>query len=326
MNNIPKIHFILPGGGVRGAFQAGFLYKLTKEYSDKFEIVRIDGTSVGSINGFAVMNNDIEKLRETWMNVTNVNDLFDNWSDTPVIGYLSSAYYGYHNSGLFSNSKLKNIIKNTHDTGWEEKNKIEQDKYSCAVVNLENGKTKYVYGSDPNIIDYVTASASPWVISNPVDIDGEQYADGSLLETYPIKHVNKCNANLTVIVGYDQEHFKYVSGDNRNLLTYLANLIDISRFNSLNTHKLKELIDSGEVIGIANPMTMLFVHFDNEAIKEGFRTGEEFAESFYNTYINKKEANHGDNDKDEDKDNDTNLEINVNNDDKISISQNQKLD
>ena len=33
MNKLPKIHFILPGGGVRGAFQAGFLYTLCKNYS-----------------------------------------------------------------------------------------------------------------------------------------------------------------------------------------------------------------------------------------------------------------------------------------------------
>ena len=285
MNKLPKIHFILPGGGVRGAFQAGFLYTLCKKYSDKFKIARIDGTSVGSINGFAIMNNDLDKLKETWKNVTNVNDLFDNWSDTPVIGYLSSAYYGYHNSGLFSNAKLTRIVKDTHDKAWSDFTDEFKDRYSCAVVNLENGKTKYVYGSDPNIIKYITASASPWVISNPVEIDGEQYADGGLLETYPVKHVNKCDADITVIVGYDQEHFKYISGDNRNLLTYLANLIDIARFNSLNTHKLKELIDSGKVIGIANPMTMLFVDFDNEAIKDGFQKGEEFADSFYNTYI-----------------------------------------
>ena len=193
------------------------------------------------------------------------------------MGYLSSAYYGYHNSGLFSNAKLSRIIKDTYDTGWEDKEKEEQDKYSCAVVNLENGKTKYV-GSDPNIIKYITASASPWVISNPVDIEGEQYADGGLLETYPVKHVGKCDADFTVIVGYDQEHFKYISGDNRNLLTYLADLIDIARFNSLNTHELKELIDSGKVIGIADHD--LFVHFDNEAINDGFTMGEEFAECF----------------------------------------------
>lgn len=281
----PKIHFILPGGGVRGAFQAGFLYHLFKNYGKYFEIARIDGTSVGSINGFAAINNDFDKLREIWLNITCVNDLFDNWSNSPVVGPISSLYYGYHNCGLFSNSKLMSIINDTYSRGWEEKEEEIQKNYSCAVVNLENGKTKYVYGNDKNIVNYITASASPWVISNPVDINNEQYADGSLLETYPLKHVGECNADITLIVGYDQEHFSYKSGDNRNLLTYLANLIDISRYNSVNTQKLKELIDNQTVIGIANPMTMLFVDFDKEAIHDGFNSGNEFADTFYKTYI-----------------------------------------
>jgi predicted acylesterase/phospholipase RssA len=284
---VPKIHFILPGGGVRGAFQAGFLYKLFKNFKDSFTIARVDGTSVGSINGFAIMNNDLDKLRVTWHNITGVNDLFDNWSDNPLIGGLSSLYYGYYNSGLFSNSKITGIVKDTYDKNWENYSDTFKQKYSCAVVNLENGRTKYVYGDDPNIIKYITASASPWVISNPVEIEDEQYADGGLLETYPIKHVDKCDADITVIVGYDQEHFKYKSGDNRNLLTYLANLIDIARYNSINTQKLKELIDSQKVVAIANPMTLLFVDFDNEAIKDGFTSGEDFAETFYQTYIKK---------------------------------------
>lgn len=281
----PKIHFILPGGGVRGAFQAGFLYHLFKNYGKCFEIARIDGTSVGSINGFAAINNDFDKLREIWLNITCVNDLFDNWSNSPVVGPISSLYYGYHNCGLFSNSKLMSIINDTYSRGWEEKEEEIQKNYSCAVVNLENGKTKYVYGNDKNIVNYITASASPWVISNPVDIEGEQYADGSLLETYPLKHVGECGADITLIVGYDQEHFSYKSGDNRNLLTYLANLIDISRYNSINTQKLKEMIDNQTVIGIANPMTMLFVDFDKEAIHDGFNSGNEFADTFYKTYI-----------------------------------------
>ena len=215
----PKIHFILPGGGVRGAFQAGFLYHLFKNYGKYFEIARIDGTSVGSINGFAAINNDFDKLREIWLNITCVNDLFDNWSNSPLVGPISSLYYGYHNCGLFSNSKLMSIINDTYSRGWREKEEEIQKNYSCAVVNLENGKTKYVYGNDKNIVNYITASASPWVISNPVDIEGEQYADGSLLETYPLKHVGECGADITLIVGYDQEHFSYKSGDNRNLLT-----------------------------------------------------------------------------------------------------------
>ena len=39
--------------------------------------------------------------------------------------------------GLFSNAKLSRIIKNTYDTIGRDKEKEEQDKYSCAVVNLE---------------------------------------------------------------------------------------------------------------------------------------------------------------------------------------------
>ena len=50
---VKTIHFILPGGGVRGSFQAGFLYELFTKHKEAFEIYKIDGTSVGSINGIA---------------------------------------------------------------------------------------------------------------------------------------------------------------------------------------------------------------------------------------------------------------------------------
>ena len=39
-NKKKKIHFILPGGGVKGSFQAGFLYHLFKNYSNDFESIR----------------------------------------------------------------------------------------------------------------------------------------------------------------------------------------------------------------------------------------------------------------------------------------------
>lgn len=61
MSYKPKIHFILPAGGVRGAFQAGFIYRLFSKYRDTFIMQRIDGSSVGALNGFAIINNNIEK-------------------------------------------------------------------------------------------------------------------------------------------------------------------------------------------------------------------------------------------------------------------------
>lgn len=285
MSNIPNIHFILPGGGVRGAFQAGFIYQMFTEYRKYFTIARIDGTSVGALNGYAAINNNVSKLRDIWLNIESLNDLFSSWSDSYLFpGYLSY-YHGFYKGGLFSNDKLKTLVESSSSTDWSSIDKDYKDKYSCTVVNIGSGKCKYIMGCDENIINYITASASPWVVTNPVKIDGDMYSDGSLLETYPVKFIHKCKADITVIVGYDQEHFSFVSRDNGNILTYLANLIDISRFNSVNTCKLKEIIKDESVVALANPMTVLFTDFSKEAISDGFNSGMDFANTFFNTYI-----------------------------------------
>ena len=285
MSNIPSIHFILPAGGVRGAFQAGFIYEMFTKYKKLFTIARVDGTSVGALNGFAVINDNVEFLSEIWNNITSINDLFSSWSESYIFNEYLSYYHGFYKGGLYSNEKLRSMIENASRKNWDSYDNEYKDKYSCAVVNTGSAKSKYVKGSDKNIIDYITASASPWVVSNPVNIDDEMYADGGLLETYPIKFIDKCNADITVVVGYDQEHFSFIKRENDNILTYLANLIDISRFNSVNTHKLKEIIKQDNVVALANPMSILFTEFSKEAITDGFNSGKEFANTFINTYV-----------------------------------------
>ena len=101
-----SIHFILPGAGVRGSFQAGFLYELFSKYKDSFTIYRIDGTSVGSINGIATILGEFEILKDTWLKIKTINDFFEKWSNTPVIGSLYNMYYGFYNSGLYNNKLL----------------------------------------------------------------------------------------------------------------------------------------------------------------------------------------------------------------------------
>ena len=285
MHKIPKIHFVLPGGGVRGAFQAGFLYQLFKCYKDKFEIAKMDGTSVGSINGFAIINEQYDYLKDIWLNINSINDLFDNWSDSYIIGKLSSCIRGFYNNGLFSNTKMKSLIKETHDEHWVNYSNMYKQLYSCVVVNIQNASTEYIDGDNKDICEYITASGSPWIVSNPVEIDNKIYTDGGLLETYPIKNIGNCNADITVIIGYDQEHFKYILGENDNIIKYLANLIDISRFNSANTIATRELINTKNIISLVNPMKISFMDFNKETIKDGFDIGIDFANTFFETYI-----------------------------------------
>lgn len=292
MNNtvhLPKIHFILPGGGVRGAFQAGFLYRLFTNYSDKFEAIKIDGTSVGSMNGIAIASGQYETIKNIWFSINNINDLFDNWSDSYLMGWgqYLSYYYGFFNNGLYSNRKSKNLLSSNIKEHWANLPKEEKLKYSCAVVNIDSAQTEYIRGDNEHIIEYITASASPWIVTNPLKINGHMYTDGGLLETYPIKHINKVGADLTLIVGYDQEHFNFESNNNSNMLEYLANLIDIARFNSTNTEIVREYIKNKneDLICLPNPMKVSFIDFSKETISYGFKQGEEFADNFFKTYI-----------------------------------------
>lgn len=289
--NKKKIHFILPGGGVKGSFQAGFLYHLFKNYSKDFEIAGIDGTSVGSVNGFtiitAIKTDNLEKLKETWTTIKSLNDLFGMWSDNYIIGKLSSLYYGFYNKGLFNNEKLKSMLETNIKPYLNELPKEILEKYNCVVVNTSNGQTEYINGTNPKIIDYIVASASPWVISNPQLIDNIYYTDGGISETYPIDRVLKENleCDLRIIVGYDQEHFNYKGNPTNNLLEYLASLIDIARLYQVNTLKTKELVENCKCIPIINPMEVSFADFNREVIIEGFKMGEQCAEDFYNVYI-----------------------------------------
>lgn len=60
-----NINLVLSGGGARGAFQAGVLKALKN--SDKINIKKVSGTSVGALNGSMVSTNNIEYLKKIWL-------------------------------------------------------------------------------------------------------------------------------------------------------------------------------------------------------------------------------------------------------------------
>lgn len=61
---IMKTGVFLPGGGAKGAFQAGALLAL-KSRGVKFDIIA--GTSIGAINGYFVFTDTISVLEDTWL-------------------------------------------------------------------------------------------------------------------------------------------------------------------------------------------------------------------------------------------------------------------
>ena len=103
----PKIHFILPAGGMKGCFQFGFLYRLKKRYSHLFDLYQIDGTSVGALNGYAYAKNKLDYIKEIWLNIKGRDDFFSSLSRVPLLNYIVTGYNAIFGYGIYSNHKLE---------------------------------------------------------------------------------------------------------------------------------------------------------------------------------------------------------------------------
>jgi len=280
-----RIHFILPGGGVKGGFQAGFLYHLMSKYSHLIDIAQIDGTSVGAVNGLALLSGKIQILKDNWFSISTIHDLFAPWSEAYLFGPILSLYYAFYGMGLYNNKRLLDRLFKYTGRILPTLSEETLSRFNCVVVNVDNAKTEYISGNHPRIFQFITASASPWIISNPMKIDNSFYTDGGITETYPLHNVNKIDADLHIVVGCDQSHFDFQKPNFKNIGEYMATLIDIMRFNSYNTDHIKQLIDQKKVIPIVNTMKISLADFNPASIREGFTQGELCAEDFASIYL-----------------------------------------
>ena len=274
----PKIHFILPAGGVKGCFQFGFMYQLKKNFSHLFELHQIDGTSVGALNGYAFITDHEDYMRDVWFSLRDKKDLFNSWN-IPIINKLIIGYNALYSYGIYYSDKLRDFITRNRETA----NKENLHKFRCTVSNLHTGESEYIYGTDPNIEDYVLASGSPWIITNPVIINNASYIDGGLLETYPIQDLDKTEADIIVIVGYDSSHDYICNGIGGNMLEYLAHIIDIMRYQRHQDTKttMESLKNNKNIHFIQTTVhTSDFLNFDPNIIKRGYEDGVLAANQF----------------------------------------------
>src|SRR3989338_6604300 len=274
----PKsIHFILPGGGVKGCFQAGFLYRLWTVYQDRFTIDRIDGTSVGSLNGLALATHQLEKLKETWLSIRGMSDLFSPTSRWQL-GVLVN---GFYSRGIYDNANLLHKIATYEDL--RDGSYPDLSKFNCVVMDIEEGRSYYINGSNTHIRDFVLASSSPWIITQPQVIEGHFYTDGGLLENFPIEYCEGSRADLQVIVGYDSVYENLRSDIGTNIFTYLQSLIDITR--RAHYHQVIQRIHQLGLIVIPYGVQTDFINFHPDVIRNGLMIGELAADDFASKYL-----------------------------------------
>jgi NTE family protein len=183
---------VLEGGGAKGAYHVG-AYKALKELG--VEIGGIAGTSIGALNGAIMIQGDLEKLENIWVN-TKSSDLFNIDEKTlsnlknfnlqeinlPYLFNLSKDIL--INKGL-DTSKIRSLLKEYIDEDVIRKSKLD---FGIVTVNLTDMKPMELLKEDipeGKLVDYLLASANLPTFKQEM-VDGKKFLDGGFHDNLPI--------------------------------------------------------------------------------------------------------------------------------------------
>ena len=111
-----KVGLCLCGGGAKGAYQAGVIKSL---YDRGIKFNAISGTSIGSVNGYFIFTNNVEKLEEMWIDV-----------DSNVDHNIKIV------NNTVDNSNLIDLLSNIND------NNTQKLDFYVNYINIENNIPK----------------------------------------------------------------------------------------------------------------------------------------------------------------------------------------
>jgi predicted acylesterase/phospholipase RssA len=199
MNKTP-VKIILPGGGVKCAYQIGFLNALLNndDFFNKYEVIEINGSSGGAIVGSYAATGELNVLHEIIVSYTKLYDVFKPWFNIPYVEKLPiirtlirmiNLFICVTKKSLLNPYKLYESIDllNSSITDSDINKKIiGLDKFNCVVTNLTEQKIEYINGTNKLIKDYIKASSTLWMLCPPYVINNNEYMDGGLCELYPM--------------------------------------------------------------------------------------------------------------------------------------------
>ncbi len=185
----PRTALVLAGGGTRGALQIGMLQVLTEH---GFVPDRIYGSSVGAVNGAAFAGDPtrrgVQRMTEIWRDLTRESVYPQGRLHGPWL-------YFQQRDSVFANSGLRKVIED--GIGFE---RLEDAVIPVEVVATsltDGGERWFTYGP---AADAVLASSAVPAIFPPVEIDGERYIDGGVVNNVPIRRAIDGGATRIVVL------------------------------------------------------------------------------------------------------------------------------
>ena len=181
--------FVLGGGGVLGACEVGMLRALL-EAGIVPDLVL--GTSVGAINGavFAAAPDleGVARLEKVWTEL-DARGVFEG----SLLTRLGTAVRT--RTHLHSNESLRQLLAEALD-----ELRIEQLplRFECVAASIERAAETW-FAAGPAIPAVLASSAAPGLLP-PVEIDGEHYLDGGLVDTVPLERAVELGARRIYVL------------------------------------------------------------------------------------------------------------------------------
>jgi NTE family protein len=180
---------VLAGGSTRGAIQIGMLQVLAEH---GFVPDRIFGSSVGAINGVGFAADPtragVERMTQVWLRIRR--------EDVYPQGRLHGPWlYLQQRDAVYANSGLRAIVEEGFSHERLEDAEVPVEVVATSLV--DGGERWFTFGP---AVDAVLASAAMPAIFPPVEIDGERFIDGGVVDNVPIQRAIDAGATRIVVL------------------------------------------------------------------------------------------------------------------------------
>jgi NTE family protein len=185
----PRTAFVLGGGGNLGAIQVGMLQALADRGIMPDLVV---GCSVGALNGAAVAADPspagVDHLARIWRRLR-ADDIFPSgWFNGPWMLLRRSL-------SMTGSGKLRALILATAGLDTFEEAKV---PFHVVATSLRTGRPRW-FTTGP-VVEPILASAALPAVLPPVEIDGEMYIDGAVVDNVPISRAVELGAERVYVL------------------------------------------------------------------------------------------------------------------------------
>ncbi len=180
----PAVAFVLGGGGVHGAAEVGMIRALL-ERGIRPDVIL--GTSIGALNG-AILAADpdtaLDRLCELWTNV-DANNPFE----ASLLEQAST--FARTRTHLHGNHRLRRLILSALPVRRFEELAV---PFQCVAASIERAAARW-FDSGELVSALLASTAVPGLLP-AVEVDGEHYLDGGLVDSIPVGRAVELGARV----------------------------------------------------------------------------------------------------------------------------------